>query len=169
MSLSMYDASIPVFIRMFTNLSTILDKAVAHAEAKKIDPSVLVNARLAPDMFPLARQIQSASDSAKGAAARLGGVENPSFPDTETSFAELQERIAKTVAFLKSVERAQIDGSEERPVVLKTRAAELNFTGMNYLLGFALPNFYFHVVTAYDILRHNGVEVGKRDYLGPAQ
>lgn len=168
MSLSMYQASIPVFIRGLTNLAAIMDKAEAHAGAKHIEPDVFLNARLAPDMFPLVRQVQSVSDGAKGCAARLAGMEVPSYADTEASFAELKQRIAKTVSFLQSIAPAQVDGSEERPVTLKARDQELHFTGQTYLLGFALPNFYFHMTTAYDILRHNGVDLGKRDYLGGA-
>jgi hypothetical protein len=166
MSLSMYQASVPVFLRMLTNLSAILDKAAKHAEARKIDPTVFVNARLAPDMFALARQVQVATDSAKGCAARLAGVEVPSYADTEATFPELQARIAKTVDFIKSLKPAQIDGSEDRTVTLKLRGKDVSFKGQPYLLTFAMPNFYFHVTTAYDILRHNGVEVGKMDFLG---
>ncbi|WP_024301654.1 DUF1993 family protein [Pseudogulbenkiania sp. MAI-1] len=166
MSLSMYQASVPGLIRGLNNLAAILDKAAAHAEAKNIAPEVFLQARLAPDMFPLVRQVQSVSDSAKGCAARLAGLEVPSYPDTETSFPELQERLAKTVAFLKGITPEQIDGSEERPITLKVRSREIHFTGQSYLLGFVLPNFYFHLTTAYDILRHNGVELGKMDYLG---
>ena len=166
MAFTLYDASIPVFLRAFGQLSAILDKAAAHAEAKKIDPAVFINARLAPDMYPLARQIQSASDAAKFAAARLAGIEAPSFPDVETSFDELQQRIAKTVAFLKSVDPAAIAEQEGREIVLKRATGDIRLTGAAYLQGLALPNFYFHVVTAYDILRHNGVAIGKSDYLG---
>jgi len=166
MSLSMYQASIPVFIRMLTSLSAILDKAEAQAEAKKIDLSALTKARLAPDMLPFTVQIQIASDTAKGCAARLGGIEVPSFPDTESTFPELKARIAKTIDFLKSVKPEQIDGSEQRDVTLKQRTGELHFKGQNYLLSFALPNFFFHVTTAYALLRHNGIEIGKQDYLG---
>lgn len=166
MSLSMYQASIPVFIRMMGNLSAILEKAAAHAEAKKIDPSVLINARLAPDMRPLSFQIQSVSDMAKGCAARLAGIDIPSIPDTETTFPQLQERIAKTITFLQSVNAAQVDGSEGRDIVLKMRGQETRFDGQSYLLTFVLPNFYFHVTTAYAILRHNGLDIGKRDFLG---
>jgi hypothetical protein len=166
MTLSMYQASIPVFIRMLGNLSTILEKAVAYATAKKIEPSVLINARLAPDMLPLSFQIQIASDMAKGCAARLAGIDSPSMPDTEKTFPELQERIAKTIAFLQTVNAAQIDGTEERDIVLKMRSGEMQFKGQSYLLNFALPNFYFHVTTAYAILRHNGLDVGKADFLG---
>lgn len=166
MSLSMFHASIPVFIRQLASLSAILKKAEAHAEARKVEPSVFINARLAPDMFPLSRQVQSATDSAKGCGARLAGAEVPSYADTETTFPELQARITKTVAFLQSLGPELIDGSEERTIVLKLRGKEVSFTGRNYLLNFALPNFFFHVVTAYDIVRHNGVEIGKSDYLG---
>lgn len=168
MPLSMYQASIPVFERMLRNLSAILTKAAAHAEARKIDPSVFINARLAPDMFPLSRQVQIATDGVKGCAARLAGIEVPSYPDTETTFAELQARIAKMLAFLQTVSAAQIDGSEERPVNLKAGKKELNFKGQDYLLFFVLPNLYFHVTAAYAILRHNGVEIGKMDFLGDA-
>ncbi|MBI3144294.1 MAG: DUF1993 domain-containing protein [Pseudogulbenkiania sp.] len=166
MSLSMYQASVPVLTRGLNNLAAILNKGAAHAEAKNIAPDVFLHARLAPDMFPLVRQVQSISDAAKGCAARLAGVEVPSYADTETSFPELQERIAKTVAFLNSIAPEQIDGSEERPITLKVRSREIHFTGQTYLLTFVLPNFYFHLTTAYDILRHNGVEIGKMDYLG---
>ncbi|MCC6471493.1 MAG: DUF1993 family protein [Alphaproteobacteria bacterium] len=166
MSLSMYQASVPVFLRMLGNLSTILDKAAKHAEAKKIDPSVFVTARLAPDMFALARQVQIATDAAKGCAARLAGVEVPSYADTEASIPELQARIAKTVDFIKSIKPAQIDGSEDRTVTVKMRGKDVSFKGQPYMLNVAMPNFYFHVTTTYDILRHNGVEVGKTDYLG---
>ncbi|HSX71676.1 MAG TPA: DUF1993 domain-containing protein [Pseudomonas sp.] len=166
MSLSLYQASVPVFVRMFGNLSAILDKAVADAEARKIDPSVLLNARLAPDMHPLTRQVQIASDAAKGCAARLSGVEVPSFPDTESSFAELQARIAKTLDFIKSLSPEQIDSGAGREVVIKVPGSELKFSGEDYLLHFVLPNFYFHVTTAYAILRHNGLGIGKMDYLG---
>lgn len=166
MSLSMYQASIPLFIRGLENLAGILRKAAAHAEAKQIAPDVFLNARLAPDMFALVRQVQIVSDSAKGCAARLAGVEVPSYADTETSFAQLQERIARTVSFLKGLAPAQVDGSEERPITLKMHSREAHFSGQAYLLNFALPNFYFHLTTAYGILRHNGVDIGKSDYLG---
>lgn len=166
MSLTMYSASIPVLVRSLNNLSAIIDKAAAHAEAKNIDPEVFITARLAPDMFAFARQVQIASDTAKGCAARLAGIDVPNYPDTETSFSELKERIAKTVAFMESVQPEQIDGSEDHTVVLKMRSGDLTFSGQDYLLGFVLPNVYFHVTTAYDILRHNGVDIGKKDYLG---
>lgn len=167
MTISMYQASIPVFIRGLENLSHILAKGAAHADTKKIDPTVFITSRLYPDMFALARQVQIASDTAKGAAARLSGVENPSFADTESTFPELQERIAKTIAFLNSVKPEQIDGGEDRPVVLPTRSrGDIHFTAQNYLLQQALPNFFFHITTAYGILRHNGVELGKWDFYG---
>ena len=166
MSLNMYQASIPVFIRMLGNLSTILDKALAHAEAKKIDPAIFINARLTPDMFPLSRQVQIATDMVKGCAARLAGIEVPSYEDNETTFADLQARIAKTVTFLQSVSDGQINGSEDRTVTLKLRDKEISFLGQPYLLDFVLPNFYFHITATYAILRHNGVEIGKMDYLG---
>lgn len=166
MSLTMYQASIPVFVRMLGNLSAILDKAAAHAEAKKIDPAIFVNARLAPDMYPLSRQVQIATDIVKGCAARLAGIEVPCYEDNETTFAELQARIAKTKDFLQSVSAAQIDGSEDRKITLKFGSRELNLLGQAYLLDFVLPNFHFHLTTAYAILRHNGVEIGKKDYTG---
>ena len=166
MSLTMYQASIPVFVRMLGNLSAILDKAAAHAEAKKIDPSVFINARLAPDMFPLSRQVQIATDMAKGCAARLAGIEVPRYEDNESTFAELHARIAKTIAFIESVSVSQIDGSEERQITLKFGSHELNLLGQAYLLDFVLPNFHFHLTTTYAILRHNGVEIGKKDYTG---
>ena len=165
MSLSMYQASIPVFINQLNDLSGILKKAEEHAIAKKIEQDVFINARLAPDMFPLSRQVQIASDGVKGCAARLAGVEVPSYPDTEKTFVELQARIEKTIAFLKTFSAAQIDGSEERKVVLKLRGQDTTFLGQPYLLGFVFPNLYFHVSMAYAILRHNGVDIGKRDFL----
>ncbi len=166
MSLSMYQASIPVFVRMLNNLSALLGKAEAFAEAKKIDSTVLVQSRLAPDMFPLARQVQIATDGVKGCAARLAGVEVPSFPDTETTLPELRARIVKTIAFVESITAVQVNGSEERAITLKIGPREINFKGQTYLLDFVLPNLYFHITTTYAILRHNGVEVGKADFLG---
>ena len=165
MPLSMFEASIPVFIRKLNNLSAILKKAEAHALAKKIEPEVFINARLAPDMFSLSRQIQIASDGVKGCAARLAGVEVPSFPDTEKTFPELQARIAKTIEFLKTFSAKQIDGSEDRKITLKIRGQETRFLGQPYLLHFVVPNFYFHLSMAYAILRHNGVDIGKMDFL----
>ncbi|MCX7162793.1 MAG: DUF1993 family protein [Betaproteobacteria bacterium] len=166
MTISMYQASAPRFAGMLRNLDAILAKARAHAAAKKIDPAVLLAARLFPDMFPLLKQVQIATDHAKGAVARLAGVEVPKFEDGEQSFEELQARVARTIAFVESFSAAQIDGSEEREIALKIGGQEMSFQGMPYLLGFAIPNFYFHLVTAYNILRHNGVEIGKRDYTG---
>lgn len=166
MPLSMYQASAPRFAAMLKNLSAILDKAQAHCEAKKIDPQVMTAQRLFPDMFALARQVQIACDSAKGAVARLAGVEIPKHEDTEQTFEELKSRIAKTLAFMDTIKASQIDGTEDKNVVLKLRGKEVTFKGQPYLLGFAYPNFYFHVVTAYNILRHNGVELGKGDFLG---
>lgn len=166
MALSMYQSSIPMLKRMLGSLATILDKAVAHAEAKKIDPAVLFGARLFPDMFPLSRQVQIATDQAKGCAARLAGVEVPKYEDNEANFAELQARLAKTIAFLDSLTPAQIDGSEGKDIVVQVRDLKLDFKGQDYLLQWVLPNFYFHVTTAYNILRHNGIEIGKKDYLG---
>lgn len=166
MNISMYQASTPRFVNTLKNLSAVLDKAQAHAEAKKIDPAVLANSRLYPDMFPLKRQVQVACDTAKGAVARLAGVEVPKHEDTEETFADLKARIAKTIAFIESIKPAQIDGSEAKNIHMKLGPREVDWQGMQYLLGFALPNFYFHTVTAYDILRNNGVELAKRDYIG---
>lgn len=166
MALSFYDISVPVFLRGLGQLGHVLDKGLAHAQSAGIDPIVLVNARLAPDMFTLAGQVQSASDAAKLGTARLAGVTAPSFPDTESSYAELQARVAKTIDYLKTVDRALIDGAEGRELTMKVRGNELRFTAERYLLQFALPNFFFHVATAYDVLRHNGVPIGKLDYLG---
>ena len=166
MNISMYQASTPRLVNTLKNLSAILDKAQAHADARKIEPSVLTNARLFPDMFPLKRQVQIACDNAKGAVARLAGMEIPKHDDTEETIAELQTRIAKTIAYVQTIKPVQVDGSEERNIHLKLGTREVDWKGMQYLLGFALPKFYFHVVTAYDILRHCGVEVGKRDFIG---
>lgn len=166
MTISMYQASLPRFINSLNNLSAILDKTQAHVDAKKLDETALTGFRLYPDMLPMARQVMIAGDTAKGLAARLAGVEIPVYEDTETSLAELKARIAKTVAYLQTFKPAQIDGSEDKEIVIKRRDTETRYTGMQFLLGHALPNFYFHVTTAYAILRHNGVEIGKRDYLG---
>jgi hypothetical protein len=166
MTISMYQASAPRFANTLRNLAAILDKAQAHVEARKLDPLALTAFRLYPDMFPLSRQVQIACDAAKGACARLAGVENPAFPDTEQTFPELKARIAKTTDFIGSLKPAQIDGSDDKDITLKIGGKDTTFKGMQYLCGHALPTFYFHVVTAYDILRHNGVEIGKRDYIG---
>src|SRR5574341_1015340 len=166
MKISMYQASAPRFINALRNLSSILDKAQAHAEAKKIDPLVLTSSRLYPDMLPLTSQVQIACDTAKGAVARLAGVDVPKHEDTEKSIAELKARIDKTITFIETLKPAQIDGTEDKDLHIKLGRREVDWKGMQYLLGFALPNFYFHATTAYDILRHNGVELGKRDYIG---
>ena len=166
MTISMYQASIPVLIKALTNLANILEKAENHAEAKKIDPVVLLQARLFPDMYPLTRQVQIATDVAKGCGARLAGQQPPSFEDNESTFADLQMRIAKTIAFLETFSPAQIDGSEEKTITLKVGRRDISFQGLPYLFEFVLPNVYFHTTTAYAILRHWGLELGKMDFLG---
>jgi len=166
MTFSIYQASVPVFIHGLKSLASFLEKGRADAEARKFEPSVLLEARLAPDMHKLSRQVQIASDTAKNAAGRLAGVELPSFPDTETSFDELQARIGKTIDFLGGLPEAQFEGSEGRQIVLKFPGREMAFNGASYLTSFALPNFYFHLTTAFAILRHNGVGIGKKDFLG---
>ena len=166
MSLSMYQASVPAYTQMLKSLSACLKKAEAHCEAKKIDPSVFVNARLYPDMAPLSRQIQIATDQVKGCLARLTGQEPPKWEDTEKTFAEMEARLQKAIDFAASFKPEQIDGTEGRDVTLKIGPQEMTFKGQQFLIHFSLPNFYFHIVTAYDILRHNGVEIGKRDYMG---
>jgi len=166
MPLTLYQASIPVFIRGFNNLAAVLEKAKAHAAANHIDLATYVNARLAPDMYPLSGQVQGASDAAKFGAARLAAITPPSFADTETTFEELQARIAKTLDFLKTVDEAQINARAGGTVTLKVRGKEMNFVCEPYLLDFVLPNLFFHLTTAYDILRHQGVPLGKMDYLG---
>lgn len=167
MTISMYQASVPVFKQMLGALCGVLAKAGAHAAAKKIAPEVLLQARLYPDMFALLRQVQVACDFAKSVSARIAGVEVPAFEDKEASFADLQARIEKTLAFVASLEAAQIDGSEDRKIVTQAGTPkEKIFTGQSYLLNYGLPHFFFHTTTAYAILRHNGVEVGKKDYIG---
>ncbi len=167
MSLSMYQASIPVFKQMLGGLSGVLAKAEAHASARKIDPNALLQARLYPDMFALLRQVQVAADFAKSVSARLAGVDVPSFEDKEASFADLQARIAKTLAFIETLTPAQMDGSETRAIVTQAGTPkEKTFTGQSYLLNYGLPHFFFHTTSAYAILRHSGVEVGKKDYIG---
>jgi hypothetical protein len=166
MRISMYAASVPVFAKMLGNLSAILDKAAAYAEQKKIDPAVLLAARLYPDMFALTKQVQIACDFAKGAVARLAGEEPPKYEDDETTIAELKARIARTIDYIRGFTPERLDGSETREVELKIRGETVKYPGLAYLLHVALPNFYFHVTTAYDILRHNGVELGKRDFVG---
>jgi len=162
----MYQASAPRFANMLQNLATLIDKAAAHCAAKKIDPLALTGYRLYPDMFPFTRQVQIACDTAKGAVARLAGLEIPKHEDTEQTLLELKNRIAKTLDFIDSVDAERVDGSEDMEIVLQMRSGERRFKGLQYLLGFAYPNFYFHVTTAYNILRHNGVEIGKQDFIG---
>ncbi len=166
MTISMYSASVPMINQLLGALSANLDKAAAFAEAKKVDPSVLVNDRLAPDMFPLSRQVQIATDMAKGGIARLAGVEIPAYEDNEKTIDELKARIAKTLAFIATIPASAIDGSEEKTIVLKMRAGEMSFTGLKYLIGWVIPNMTFHCTTTYNILRHNGVDIGKKDFLG---
>jgi hypothetical protein len=163
---SIYSASIPVFKQILTSLSAILEKAEAHATEKKIAPEALLQFRLFPDMLPFTRQIQIACDFAKGAAARLGGQDVPSYEDKEATFAELQARIAKTLAFIDSVPQAEIAGSQERAITTGSGDKIKHFTGQTYLVHYALPHFYFHATTAYDILRHNGVDIGKKNFIG---
>jgi hypothetical protein len=162
----MFTASVPVYTQFLTSLSAILKKAAAHAEAKKIDPSIFINARLSPDMFALARQVQIATDHAKGSLARLAGVEIPAYADTEATFDELEARIQKTLAFVKTFKPEQIDGTEGKEIVLTFGTQKFPFNGQTYMIQFALPNFYFHTTMVYAILRENGVEIGKRDFMG---
>ena len=166
MNISMYQASVPVFARALVNLAVILEKAAAHAEARKIDPAVLIGYRLYPDMLPFARQIQIATDGAKGGVARLAGIEPPKFEDNEATIADLTARLRKTVAYLETIKPDQIDGSEDKTVTWKTQTTTRTMQGMPYLLNHVTPNVYFHVTTAYAILRHCGVEIGKQDFLG---
>jgi len=166
MSQSMYAASIPVFVRSLTNLQSILKKGADYAADKKVDDIVLTAARLFPDMFPLSRQVQIACDVAKGCGARLAGIDPPRFEDTETTFEELQARINKTLAFLNTLDVSSIDASADKEIKLKTGGGEREFTGEDYLRTWALPNVYFHASTTYNILRHNGVPLGKSDFLG---
>jgi hypothetical protein len=171
MTISMYKASVPIFVQFLTSLSALLDKAAAFAEAKKVDPSVLLNMRLAPDMFPLLRQVRAATDHAINACGRLAGADRPTFSNTEATIPELKDRIAKTLDFLKSLKPGQIDGTEDEEIKFTLPSgATREFRGQSLLLNNSLPNFYFHCTTAYDILRHCGVELGKRDFMGtPAQ
>ena len=163
---NLHAASVGVFVQYLTSLSVILRKALASAEARKIDPAVFVNARIAPDMFALARQVQIATDHAKGASARLAGVEVPAFADTEATFDELQQRVAKTLDFIRGLDPARFEGSAERDITLTLAGQKFTWTGAAYLHNFAMPNFFFHLTTTYNILRHNGVDIGKRDFLG---
>ena len=169
MTISLYDVSVPVLVRGLTNLSAILDKVAAHADAKKFDSIALVQARLYPDMYPFSRQVQIACDTAKGAAGRLAGIEVPKHEDTEVTFAELKARIAKTVDYLKSVTAAQLKDAENRAIEIKFPNGSWKFTAVAYLTDFVLPNFYFHVSMVYALLRKNGIEIGKSDYLGAIQ
>jgi hypothetical protein len=166
MTISMYQVSVPGFVSALTNLSSILDKAQAHVDARKLDPTALTSYRLFPDMLPFTKQVQIACDTAKGVVARLAGLEIPVHEDNEQTLAELQARIGKALSFIQSVSAQQIDGSEEKEIVIKRGDKETHYQGLQFLLGHAIPNIYFHVTTAYNILRHNGVEIGKRDYLG---
>ena len=166
MTLSMYQASVPRFANILGNLSNILDKTQAHIEAKKIADASLTGYRLFPDMLPMTTQVQIACDAAKGVVARLAGVAIPAFDDNEVTLADLKARIAKTVAFIQTITPAQIDGTEDKDIVIKRGEKETHYKGMQFLMGHAIPNFYFHVTTTYNILRHNGVEIGKRDFLG---
>jgi uncharacterized protein len=169
MSISMHSASVPVFSKMLGNLQNWLDKAETHATAKKFDTSVLLAARLAPDMLPFVRQIQIACDGAKFGVARLAGIEAPKFEDTEASFADLRERIRKTLDFVESVPADKIDGTEDKDVTVPRRDGSMILKGEFYLKHFVLPNFYFHMTTTYALLRHNGVDLGKADFLGKLQ
>jgi uncharacterized protein len=166
MTISMYQASVPPLMRTLSNLVTILEKGAAHAEAKKIDPSVLINMRLFPDMFALGRQVQITSDIARRGVARLAGLEAPAMEDNEATFADFIARLQKTIAYLETFKPDQIDGSEGKSIAIPMRGDTIHFEGLPYLLYFVLPNVYFHVTTTYDILRHCGVELGKLDFLG---
>ena len=165
MPISMYHGSVPVFLQLLPATSTCLDKAQAFAESRKYDPTLLLSARLAPDMFPLTRQVQLACDFAKNSSARLMGVEAPRFEDNEKTFDELKARVARTLDYLGSASASAFEGAEGRDIKIPLRDQTLEMKGLPYLQNWALPNFFFHVVTAYAILRHNGVEIGKRDFL----
>ena len=166
MTISMYQASVPRFVNILGNLSNILDKTQAHIDAKKLSDASLTAFRLFPDMLPMTTQVQVACDTAKGVVARLAGVDIPAFEDNEQTIAELKARVAKTIAFIQTITPAQIDGTEDKDIVTKRGEKETHYKGMQFLLGHAIPNFYFHITTAYAILRHNGVSIGKRDFLG---
>ena len=165
-TITMYGAAVPAFLQQLKALAGMLTKADAHATARKLDPNALLLARLFPDMFTLARQVQLSTDFAKGPCARLAGVEMPSYADTETSFAELKGRVEKTIAFLETLRPEQFAGSETRDITIKIAGQPATFKGETYLINFALPNFYFHLTTVYALLRHNGVELGKGDFVG---
>ena|SRR6185312_9850092 len=166
MTLSMYQASVPVYLQYLNSLSAVLDKGAAFAEAKKLDPAVLLQTRLYPDMFPLVKQVQIFTDQATRGCARLAGQEPQPFPDAETTFDELKARIAKAIQYVQGFKASDIDGSEGRDIVMKTPRGDMNFKGQQYLLGFSLPNFFFHATAVYAILRHVGVEIGKMDFMG---
>ncbi len=166
MTISMYQASVPRFVNILGNLMNIFDKAQAHVDAKKLDPETLTKYRLFPDMFPMATQVRIACDAAQGVVARLAGLDIPVSEDTDKTLADLKARVAKTIAYIQAVTPAQIDGTEDKAIVTKRGDKETHYKGMQFLLGHAVPNFYFHVTTTYAILRHNGVEIGKRDFLG---
>lgn len=169
MALSLYDASIPVYLNMMRNLAAIMAKAEAHAKAGGADVATYLEARLAPDMHPFSRQIQMVSDAAKGGAARLAGVAPPSMPDTETTWGELKERLQKTIDFVASIKPEQVDGDETRTIELPLPGRTMTFTARDFLFNFSLPNFLFHVTTAYGLLRQQGVPLGKMDFLAGAQ
>jgi hypothetical protein len=166
MTISMYQASVPRFVNILGNLMNVLDKAQAYVDAKKLDDDTLTRYRLFPDMLPMATQVRIACDAAKGVVARLAGIDIPVHEDNENTLAALKARIAKTIAFIQTVTPGQIDGTEDKHITTKRGDKETHYKGMQFLLGHAVPNFYFHVTTTYNILRHNGVEIGKRDYLG---
>lgn len=166
MAVSMYQISVPVFTRMLTNLVAILEKASAHCEERKIDPAALIGYRFYPDMFPFSKQIQIATDAAKNGSAYLAGVEPPKSENAEQTFPELIARVQKTIEFVNGFKPEQIDGTEEKEVSIKRGETTVKYKGQEYLLNRVLPNFFFHITTAYDMLRHNGVELGKKDYLG---
>lgn len=167
MTISMYQASVPAFIRALNNLAAILEKGAAYAQARKIEESVLLNSRLFADMFPLVRQVQIATDTARSGAGRLAGVDFPSYEDKESTFQELGLRIRNTIGFLETLRPAQIDGGEDKTISWQSRSSTKSMLGLPYLMNHLLPNVHFHVTTAYNILRHNGVEIGKKDFLGP--
>lgn len=167
MAVSLHDVAAPLFQAQLSALSAVLGKGAAFAEAKKIDQSVLVNARLAPDMFPLSRQVQIATDIARGGVARLAGLEPPKEEDKEASFADLKARVQRTLDYIAGISPAAFDGAESRQVTIKMGGNDVSMPGLKYLTWFVIPNVGFHCATAYDILRHNGVEIGKRDFLGP--
>ena len=166
MSISIYDVCVPVFVKTLSNMKSVLEKAKAHALEHKIEESALVNARLYPDMFPLAKQVQIATDQAKGCAARLAGAEPPAYEDKERNFDDLIARVARTVDYLKGLDPKAFEGADTREITRPVGGKPHTFTGLSYLLQFATPNVYFHTTTTYDILRHNGVPLGKSDFIG---